>query len=182
LGTTKSIAAKLTRFAKINQDEADAFLNKNHLLGTTKAKYKFGLFYGSILVAVATFTWPRKFYQTNGSIKLSYGLIRHCSLTNLSIQGGLSKIMTNFYKLYQPDDILTITDLDWSEGDSYKNIGFELIEKTPPEVYYIDRLLNTRTNSKYYNTETKTNENTIEILNSGNSCYKLYFNKLVQEP
>ncbi len=173
LGKNKTIVGNLTRFDKITQEEADNFLNKNHLLGSTKAKYKFGLFYGSVLVAVATFTWPRKFYQNDGSIKYSYGLIRHCTLNYINIQGGLSKIISNFYKLFKPDDILTITDLDWSEGDSYLKLGFKLIEKTQAEVYFIDKNLNTRIHEKHsINIDTS---DFIKITNTGNSCYKLYF-------
>jgi hypothetical protein len=177
LGRVKTIAAKLTHFKKINQTEADEFLNQNHLLGTTKAKYKYGLYYGSVLISVATFTWPRKFYVENKSPLLSYSLIRHCTLNYLNIQGGLSKMVANFAKERKPDDILTITDLDWSEGESYKNLGFELLDKTPAETYYIDTQNHQRYNAKIFTNELEINSSFIKIQNSGNCVYKLYFNE-----
>lgn len=179
LGKSTPIYARKTVVKKINQDEADRFLNGNHLQGSTKAKIKYGIYHKEHLVSVATFTWPRKFYKED-RIHLSFGLIRHCNLNGHHVIGGLSKILAQLQKDYAVDDIMTFVDLDWSEGTSYQQLGFELIERTEPETFYIDR----NTLKRYYPHEVaklgKSIDQYIEIQNSGNNKYKLFINSMIK--
>lgn len=173
LGRSDPIYARKTILKKITQEETDHFLNHNHLQGSTKAKIKYGLYYKEVLVSVATFTWPRKFYKED-RVYLSYGLIRHCNLNGHHVIGGLSKILAQLQKDYAVDDIMTFVDLDWSEGLSYQQLGFELIERTQPEIFYIDRETLKRYDPKEMERLGKSAQHYYEIQNSGNNKYKLF--------
>lgn len=168
-----TIYGRKTIVKKITQPVADEFLNQNHLQGSTKAKIKLGLFHEDCLVSVATFTWGRKFY-VDDKILLSFGLIRHCNLNQHSVIGGLSKLLKHFINEYKPDDIMTFVDLDWSEGLAYQGLGFELIEKTEAETFFIDP----QSYKRYYPHHLESlglhPNDLIKIQNSGNNKYKLF--------
>lgn len=170
-----TIYGRKTIVKKITQPVADNFLNQNHLQGSTNAKIKLGLFFEDRLVSVATFTWGRKFYAED-KVLLSFGLIRHCNLNQHSVIGGLSKLLKHFINEYKPDDIMTFVDLDWSEGLTYRQLGFELIEKTEPETFFI----NPENLIRYYPHHLEplglNPSDLIQIQNSGNNKYKLFIN------
>ncbi|HTF82031.1 MAG TPA: hypothetical protein VL947_09910 [Cytophagales bacterium] len=172
LGVARTIHARKTTVRKITKPESSMFLNSNHMHGSTNAKIKYGLFYNDALVAVTTFTWPRKFYTESG-IALSYGLSRHCSLNHFKVSGGLSKLMAHFIKNHSPDDIMTLVDLEWSTGASYNKLGFELLERTAPEVFYIEP--NTLNRYLPYQLEDRSldPQQLIQIQNRGNNKFKL---------
>lgn len=157
LGRSIRIAGRLTRIARIDKPTADEFLEKNHLNGTTSARYRFGLFLpkkyfnrlpshftypeGSeqLLVAVATFAAPRIF-DKGGTPYKSGELIRLASLLHTTIIGGLSKLVGHFAEKYETDDVMTYVDRDWSPVASFSKSGFELAGSKPPAEFAIDRI------------------------------------------
>jgi hypothetical protein len=66
--------------------------------------------------------------------------------------GGLDKLLKTFINEHNPDDIMTYADRDWSDGRSYEKLGFQRIENTSPQGFYLDEKLLVR----YY--ENKLNE------------------------
>lgn len=122
LGLNKRIHGRKTIVQKIDKSIAQPFLNKNHLQGFVSSRHKFGLFEKDELVAVGTFSALRKMnYKENYK---SAELIRFAVKSGYSVIGGLSKLITHFSALYNPDDIMTYADRDWSAGEVYQKLNF----------------------------------------------------------
>lgn len=149
LGVSVKIPARLTLVRRIDNAATTQFLEANHLNGSTMSKFRYGLFLpkryyrvlpedfvfdasaDELLVAAATFSNARIFEQ-NGEPFRSHELIRFASLPGTNVVGALDKLMNAFIREKSPDDIMTYADLEWSDGRSYKRLGFEERGNMPP--------------------------------------------------
>lgn len=152
-----TIPARLTQVRRIDKPTADAFLSQNHLQGSPSAKYKYGLYLPSryyrvlknvdslalpateLLVAVATFGSIKKYYRAE-KIAQSGELIRVASLARFSVVGGFEKLLKKYIEGVAPDDIMTYVDADWSDGKTYIERGFEVIEKISSTEFWVNPL------------------------------------------
>ena len=143
LGKSKRIYARETAIVKLNQTELKAFLLENHLYVPAKAKFKYGLEKDGQLAAVISFgkSCP---IQRDGVTYRSHELIRYCSKNNYTVTGGLSKLISHFVTQHKPEDIMTSVDKEWSAGDSYKKLGFALVDTTPPRAFWVVKSTGTR--------------------------------------
>ena len=82
------------------------------------------------LIAVATFSNARKWIKNGREIR-SYEWTRYASIPDLRVSGGMGKLLKAFIKEVEPDDIMSYADLEWSEGQVYKALGFS--EELPKE-------------------------------------------------
>ena len=150
----RRIYARKTNVVKINATYATQFLDTNHLWGSTKAKHYYGLFYQNTsnkhctaedeLVAVATFSNKRKVKRRRRpaqgigidddtyTIFKSYELLRFCTQVDMTIVGGLSKLINKFIVDYRPDDIVTVIDRDWGNGHGWYSLNFTSVSTMPP--------------------------------------------------
>ncbi len=167
-GLAEVIYAKETICKRISKPIANAFLEANHLHVPTNTKYKYGLFHYLELVAVATFSAKRKMTR-NGVPVNSYELIRFCSLKDIAVMGGLSKIIHYFTQDVHPQEIMTYADRDWSVGDSYVKLGFEKVQVMPPTAYILDLETKTRLHESRYLAlpEKQKPKKTIKFYNAG---------------
>lgn len=165
LGISQKIPARLTVPRRIDKKRAGDFLTRNHLQGSVASKIRYGLFLpqryyrvldqrfgeelpdSEFLVAVATFSYPRIFRRGDVPYR-SYELIRFSSLLNSTVIGGLSKLINAFVKDFNPGDIMTYADLEWSEGGSYAKMGFQAVSETPRIPFWLDPVSQHRFNSK----------------------------------
>lgn len=151
LGISERIPARLTQVRRLDRPTTLTFLQENHLQDAVLPKFKYGLFLpkkhyrvlqnppetDEFLVAVAAFARPRHFVR--GELPYhSYELVRFANLLNTTVVGGLDKLLSHFIKQHQPDDLMTYADLDWSDGQSYRKLGFEAISDTPPQLFRVD--------------------------------------------
>ncbi len=134
------------------------FFFQNHLLGSARGKFSYGLFLRGELVAAALFGRSVPI-QRNNETYISYELIRFCNLRNYYVQGGLTKLIAHFIRQEQPEDIYTSIDRDWSNGKGFLRNGFKLLGSTPPLSFWVDQ------NGERRNTDPG---NAIHIVNSGN--------------
>ncbi|HAA14575.1 MAG TPA: hypothetical protein DCE41_23970, partial [Cytophagales bacterium] len=137
IGYTERVHGRQTEARRIDQPSAKDFLDQNHILGGTKAKFKYGLFRGEELLAAATFSAGRTMTEA-GREGRSYELIRTCNRLGTTVVGGVSKLIKAFVREHQPDDIMTYVTRDWSEGGMYEALGFERIANTDPQWLYVD--------------------------------------------
>ena len=136
LGLNKRIHGRKTIVQKIDKSIAQPFLNQNHLQGFVSSRHKFGLFEKDELVAVGTFSALRKMnYEENYK---SAELIRFAVKSGYSVIGGLSKLITHFSALYNPDDIMTYADRDWSAGEVYQKLNFIRTDLLNPQFFSLD--------------------------------------------
>lgn len=150
---------------RIDKAEAKAFLAENHSYGYAACRYCYGLFLkrhtGHIaeeirslgnarddreetrssnigrLIAVATFSNARK-WNKNGKEIRSYEWTRYASLPDMRVSGGMGKLLKAFIEEVQPDDIMSYADLEWSEGNVYKTLGFKTEMPKDPVLFEID--------------------------------------------
>lgn len=137
MGNTHKIHGRQTKVEKINNAQLMDFLAFNHLNMPFKAKHKFGLFHEDKLVAVMSFSKSREIIR-NGIVFNSYELLHFCNKLNTTVVGGFSKLLKQFIKQQNPDDIMTYVDVDWSAGNSWSSLGFELVDRLPPMVFWLD--------------------------------------------
>ena len=176
IGIFKRINARHCIVERIDKKISHKFLIMNHLQGSVKAKFKYGLFlktqysekYLGInseekqLIAVATFSGGRLMKYGKRMGERSYELIRFASLRGYSVMGGIDKLLKAFTKEHDSDDIMTYADRDWSDGRSYEILGFERIENTEPQTFLLD-------NQNFKRSHTKENpESNTKIFNTGN--------------
>jgi hypothetical protein len=121
LGLSDRIYGRECSVKNIDKPRADAFLKQNHILGSTNSKVKLGIFFRGELVSLATFAAQRHFRNGNRSVEL----LRFCHKNNLTVVGGIDKLLKSYTRSYQPDEIMTYIDLDWGSGDSFIKLGFE---------------------------------------------------------
>ena len=145
LGKFVNIHGRLCKAMRITKTQADSFLQQNHLHGSPVTKHKYGLFYKEQLVAVATFSGGRPIAR-NGKTYRSYELVRFANYQNFVVNGGIGKLVAHFVAEQNPDDIMSYADADWSSGKSYEKLGFQFIEYTEPQKFYLDL----KTYQRYY--------------------------------
>ena len=161
LGHSQRVPARLTQARRLDKATLDAFLTINHLQASTKAKLKYGLFLpekhfskiknseriniihqasgiaSELLVAVASFSGLKTYWREQKPCR-SAELIRFCNLLNCTVVGGLDKLLKAFIEEIEPDDLMTYADRDWSDGRSYQQLGFDLVDQTSPQAFWVD--------------------------------------------
>lgn len=110
----------------VSADESQLFLDKYHFLGNTKSEIRIGLYFENQLVALSI--WGKvRFMKYENPPYYSAELIKFASLPNISIAGGLSKLIAHFQSLYHCKTIMTYADLSWYIGNTFENLGFQAI-------------------------------------------------------
>lgn len=131
--THNNIYGRKCEIKKVNANDANIFLDKNHIQGSCKSSYKIGLYHNSELVSLMTFGYR----YTNS--KKEFELIRFCNKLNTNIIGAASKLFNHFIKNYNIDDtyIVSYADLNLFNGDLYDKLGFTEIHTTKPNYYWV---------------------------------------------
>lgn len=143
LGNNETIWARQCKLSKIEKPQCDAFLEENHLLGKSSSGFKYGLFHKDILVAVAIFGKSRTMVDSDVYYR-SYELIKFANKNNVTVVGGLQKLIKNFMLDKNVKHLMTYIDLEWGTGKSYKLMGFKETETTEA----ISFLVNLKTNQR----------------------------------
>ncbi|PWK29221.1 hypothetical protein LV89_00060 [Arcicella aurantiaca] len=154
IGKFSRLNARHCVIERIDKPTADKFLNDNHLQGSVKAKFKYGLFLkaqytekflgrentDNELIAVATFSGGRTLKEGEREGFRSFELIRFASLKGFVVVGGMDKLLRAFIAEHSPDDIMSYADRDWSDGRSYLTLGFTKIGFLSPQTFVIDEI------------------------------------------
>ena len=177
---------------RIDKATAQEFLDANHSYGYAACKYRYGMFLKrqtghlaegfpvkpgmtevkpGTLIAVATFSNARKWMKGDKEIR-SYEWTRYASLPDLRISGGMGKMLKAFIEDVGPDDIMSYADLEWSEGDVYKALGFRHEGTKDPVLFSVDTRTWTRTPVKP-GTEVPESEEIVFFRNFGSNKYRL---------
>ena len=133
--TERKIFARLCQIKVIKDRKVVSdFLENNHIQGSDRSSLKIGLYYEDELVSLMTFD------NFEGRKKMEQGgwnLSRFCNKLNTNVIGGASKILKYFIKNYSPLRIISYANRDWSDGNLYKKIGFNLVNEGKPDYKYI---------------------------------------------
>jgi hypothetical protein len=132
LGFSTRIYGRKTIIKEISPITANEFYNNNHLQGSVKSKYHYGLYLNDILVAVMSLSKSR--YNN-----YDYEVVRYCNLINHNVIGGFSKLLNHFRKLYS-GSIVSYANKRWSCGNMYNKCNFVKDHTSKPCYYYIKGL------------------------------------------
>jgi hypothetical protein len=145
LGASKAgrIFGRKTTVQRLLKEDAHDFLREYHLWGSINSKYYYGLYsQAEELVAVGAFSSRRKVMR-KGKEHRSVELVRYCSKG--TIVGGISKLVKNFVRTHNPDDVVTIIDRDWGTAEGWYSLGFEPVQDLPPSMWVVDTNTGERT-------------------------------------
>ncbi len=183
LGISARIPGRLTLVRPLESDFFKEFLKKNHLQDSVKCPYRYGLFLKNMpqnqaflndpaivndCVAVAGFG-PVRLMPSRGDRYYSGELIRFSNVLNHTVVGGLDKLLKAFLRDHPVQDLMTYADRDWSMGKSYERLGFQRVETTPPQEFWLDPKTQTRYNPK--RVKGGFSEEFQKVYNSGNYKY-----------
>lgn len=170
LGMNKRIHGRQTRISKLNKEQYGRFLEKNHLMEPTTAKYRLGLYFQDELVAVAGFGRACPI-DHEGRTYRSHELIRFCNKSGYTVVGGLSKLLNYFVEQYMPEHLMTYVDREWSVGRTYLQLGFKLISTTSPQEFYLSPADGQRYRREALATSGKDYSDWLKLTNLGNNKY-----------
>lgn len=135
LGNNIKIYARCCEVVEVSPEDANNFLQDNHLQGPVRSKIKIGLRYNGQLVSLMTFGQKR--ISLGNKASSGWELYRFCNKIGISVVGGASKMLKHFIKTYTPEYIESFSSNDISFGDLYKTLGFEQIGESK-SYWYVD--------------------------------------------
>lgn len=109
----------------VGADEADKFLDKNHLIGSRVNSVHLGLYHGGDLVALCSFARRGEVHE----------LVRYA--TDRVVVGGFSRLVKAYITRFDPKMLKTFADLSVSDGGLYKLTGWTKDRMIPPSYSYI---------------------------------------------
>jgi transposase len=121
---SKRIFGRKCEIKEITRQEAKDFLNINHLEGYEESDTHLGLTYKNELVEVMTFK------KSN--------LNRFCSKLNNIVVGGVTKLFTYYIRKYNPDKIVSKSDIGKFKGDIYTVLQFKFSNMIDPDFKIIE--------------------------------------------
>lgn len=65
--------------------------------------------------------------------------IRYASLPDVRVAGGMGKMLAAFIEDVHPEEVLSYSDNEWSQGHVYSKLGFTKAFETSPQDYYVDK-------------------------------------------
>ncbi len=117
--------AKNCIIKEISKEITNDFINENHIEGETDSDINIGLYNDDNLIFVL-------------SIK-NNEIVRYTNKLNHMVIDGLKETINYYVEKYNPNEITSYVDRRWSQGKSFEEIGFNLIEISKPNHFYVDR-------------------------------------------
>ena len=128
----EKIYARKCIIKEVKDSEKKLFLEENHLQGNDSSSVKLGLYYNNELVSLMTFVKPRF------NKKYEWELSRFCSKAGSNVIGGASKLFKYFINNYNPQSIISYSNIAHTKGKLYETLGFELDSISEPNYVWIN--------------------------------------------
>ena len=129
------IHARECEVREIDAKTKNEFLETYHIQGQDRSKIKLGAFHGNQLVAVMTFS-VGNISKGSKSEPDVWELSRFCVDYHYHIPGIAGKLLSYFQPHYSWSKIYSYADRRWSNGNLYKQLGFEFDKYTPVNYWY----------------------------------------------
>jgi hypothetical protein len=136
LGKSNSIYGRKCIIKEVSNKDTVDFLNDNHIQGWCVSKIRYGLYYNDELVCLMTFG-KNRLNLGGSSAESEFELLRFCNKLNTNVVGGSSKLLNYFIKVNNPKKITSYSKNDYSNGDLYKKLNFELISTSDANYYWV---------------------------------------------
>lgn len=135
----RKIFARKTTIKEISDQEATDFLALNHRQGKLSSSIRLGLYLEDELVSVMTFGKMRSgIGRKSNQSDNEWELARFCNLTNTSVVGGASKLFKYFINKYNPDKVVSFSDVAHTRGNLYSMLGFKKISLSSPGYVWVN--------------------------------------------
>ena len=118
----------------VDSEHCRDFLDCYHLQHSVNSSVRLGLYYNDELISVMTFGKGRKCLNSNDD----WELYRYCCKSEVQVIGGASKLFKYFINNYHPNQVVSFSSNDISDGTLYKQLGFEFT-KDNLSYWYISR-------------------------------------------
>lgn len=132
LGMASKMYARKFTIRDVLKNEEKEFLNKNHLQGYISSTSAIGLYLENELYMLMSIGKSR--FSNNADIEL----LRLCTKINYIVIGGTQRLFNQISKLYKNKTIVSYCDMSKFNGNSYKNLGFELTKDITPGYFWTD--------------------------------------------
>ncbi len=119
--------ARNCELRNVEYAEAKVFLDKYHILGSTRFKGAIGLYSDNELISIVT-------YNNHHRNNKEFLLNRYCTKHNYTVVGGLSKLSKHLFNLI--GEFSTFIDLRFSNGKSWLTSGYSLQNTLKPDYFY----------------------------------------------
>ena len=138
-GRFESVFARNCKAIRTDKATAGAFLEENHNYGSARCRYYYRLedMKHGRTVGAAAFSNARRWVK-DGAVIRSYEWVRYASANGIRVAGGMGKILSSFIEDVRPDDIMSYADLEWSDGEVYRKLGFRAEGMKAPVLFRID--------------------------------------------
>ncbi|MCF0176923.1 MAG: hypothetical protein HUJ94_08790 [Bacteroidales bacterium] len=150
LGHSRQVFARNCDIRRIDKPLAAAFLEASHSWGDASCRFRYGMFTrrstggkeeklpAGTLVAVSTFSSARNWVKDGSRIR-SCEWTRYASLPGLRVVGGMGRMLNYFLEDTGVDDVMSYADLEWSDGEVYRELGFTEEGRREGVSFVIDR-------------------------------------------
>lgn len=125
------VYARKCKLVTLTRNEANQFLQANHLQGDCVSSVQLGLRYEDELVAVMTFGKPRFTKQ------FDWELLRFASKRGVKVIGGAGKLLAEFRRGHS-GTIVSYANKRWSDGAMYNALGFTLVRDSEPNYIWFN--------------------------------------------
>ena len=151
----------------VNDSDKFNFLNNNILKVSKKTSINVGLYYNNEIVSLMAFKKEKSMYK-------NYKLCDFADRIDVVVYGSAQKLFNYFIENFEFNEIVGNADISNLEGNFYKNLGFNFINRTLPEYYFIVNDRRFKKNFLMYNEklpENKIAEKYHKIYNCGMDKY-----------
>jgi hypothetical protein len=132
---TKKLYGRQCSIISLDAKNTRTFIDDHHIQGYGGCRYRYGLTYNNVLVAVMTFSLPSLAKGMKSPTKNIIELNRFC--TSPHTVGAAGKLLKHFCKTHPEYNIIySFADRRWSNGDLYRTLGFILDHNTKPNYWY----------------------------------------------
>jgi len=131
---TNKIPARKCKVMELQYQKASDFLDKYHLLGHDTSEIRLGLYYNDELVSVMTFTNRA---LTKSVVRME--LARFATKNDMTVVGGASKLLRYFEMVYRPVELISYSDIRFSDGKLYEKLGFDFLHMSKPNYHYVSK-------------------------------------------
>lgn len=128
---TNKIYARKCDIKEVSKKDKKHFLDMNHIQGNDHSLLYLGLYYQDELVSLMTFSKP---HNTN---KIEWELSRFCSKAGSNVIGGASKLFKYFINKYNPQSIISYSNIAHTKGKLYETLGFQNTHLSKPGYVWI---------------------------------------------
>lgn len=138
---SKKVFARKCEIREVEKKIARQFLNSYHIQGATTFKIALGLYFEDELLGLTTGNEHHR--QGHSDI---FVLNRLVFKDEVQIPGGASKLLKsliNYAKDNNYKKLISWSDNRYSQGNVYKQVGFDLIEELNPDYSYVNMKKNT---------------------------------------